>query len=61
MAIVVESIHRGEGLECEDCCSFAQHRVRTPQETFHLCTKHYHDRKDDFKEPQPVGETTSLV
>lgn len=61
MSVKVESISTREGIECEDCCSFATNRVTTPGETFHLCSKHYRDRKDDFDALKPVGETTSLV
>lgn len=61
MSIKTESISTSQGIECEDCCSFASTRVITPAETFHLCNTHYRDRRDDFVSLTPVKETTSLV
>lgn len=61
MSVKVESISTREGIECEDCCGFADKRVITPGETFHLCSKHYREREDEFDRPRPVGETTSLA
>ncbi|MNY48785.1 hypothetical protein D3C86_1841490 [compost metagenome] len=60
MSIKTESISTGQGIECEDCCSFASMRVVTPKETFHLCGRHYNDRRDDFDVSTPAKETTSL-
>lgn len=61
MSIKVETISTRDGIECEDCCSFASKRVVTPGETFHLCHKHYRDREDEFSRLRQVGETTSLA
>ncbi|MNF96152.1 hypothetical protein D3C81_1918800 [compost metagenome] len=60
MSIKTENISTGQGIECEDCCSFASVRVITPGETFHLCRNHLDDRLDDLKKRVPAKETTSL-
>jgi len=61
MSIKTEYLSTSQGIECEDCCSFARVRVITPGETFHLCTTHHQERRDDFVALTPVKETTSLV
>lgn len=61
MTIKIEHVATGQGIECEDCCSFASTKVITPAETFHYCSRHYNDRRDSFIDISPVKETTSLV
>lgn len=61
MSIKTEYLSTGQGIECEDCCSFATVRVITPKETFHLCRTHHSDRQDEFDKLTLVKETTSLV
>jgi hypothetical protein len=60
MSIKTETLSTGQGIECEDCCSFATVRVTIPTETFHLCRNHYQDRRDDI-EKLAAAKTTSLV